>query len=406
MQTPRSTRFAARAAVVALTASVATVVAPASADPSFYTPPAQLPAGSNGDIIRHEPMQAFIGLGGLTAKAQRIMYVSRDGRNRRIAVTGAVLTPTLPWTGPGQRPIIGYAAGTQGMGDQCAPSRQLSEGLEYETPNVLPLLLDGYGVVLTDYEGLGTPGTHSYLQVAPEAHAVLDSIRAAQRLPAANLPDNGPVGIAGFSQGGGAAAAAMERQPTYAGELKLKGGYAGGVPADLGALLAKLDGGWASGLGGGYFIKGLDDFYPELHVQDLLNDAGRQVAEQTNDECVPETGLRHRFLRHETLTKDGRSLAENLAEQPYKAVMDQQLLGNRKPTAPVLVMQSPTDELVPYEPARQMARNWCKQGANVLFLNLLAPEHGLALLEGATRVRPWFRDRFTGEPQAGNCGGI
>ncbi|MPY98097.1 MAG: lipase [Actinophytocola sp.] len=339
-------------------------------------------------------MLAFIGLGGLTAKAQWIMYLSRDGRNRRGAVTGAVLAPTLPWAAPGQRPIIGYAAGTQGMGDQCAPSRQLSEGLEYETPKVLPLLLDGYGVVLTDYEGLGTPGTHSYLQRAPQAHAVLDSIRPAQRLPAANLPDNGPVCITRFSQGGGAAAAAAELQPTYAGELKLKGGYAGGAPADLVALLAKANGRWASGLAGGYFIKGLDDFYPRLQVQDLLNDAGRQVAEQTNDECVPETAVRHRFLRHETLTKDGRSLAEHLAEQPYKAVMDQQVVGNRKPTAPVLVMQSPNDELVPYQPARQMARKWCDQGANVLFQDLLAPEHGLALREGATRVRPWFRDQL------------
>jgi pimeloyl-ACP methyl ester carboxylesterase len=285
----------------------------------------------------------------------------------------------------------------------CAPSRQLSEGLDYETPNILQLLLRGYGVVLTDYEGLGTPGAHSYLDRAAEAHAVLDSIRAAQRLPAANLPHNGPVGIFGFSQGGGAAAAAAELQPTYAPELDLAGTYAGGVPAELVALSTKLDGTWGVGLVG-YLLYGLDAFHPELHVLDLLNDRGRQIVAETATQCVVETAARYALLRTATLTRDGRSLAAHLAEQPYRSVMDDLKIGLRKPTAPVLVMNSPYEELVPYGPARDMARSWCTQGASVRLQQLVTPDHGLALLEGAPRATLWMRDRFAGKPAVSNCG--
>jgi hypothetical protein len=51
--------------------------------------------------------------------------------------------------------------------------------------------------VLTDDEGLGTPGVHTYVNRKAEGYAVLGAIRAARGLPEAGLPDDGPVAIAG-----------------------------------------------------------------------------------------------------------------------------------------------------------------------------------------------------------------
>lgn len=170
----------------------------------FYTPPAQLPA-RNGAIIKNQRSRFYLDPLELTqanASVQRIMYKSTDARGRAMAVTGTVLTPTSAWSGPDKRPLISYAVGTQGLADKCAPSRQLAAGSEYEGAFLQGLLLRGYGVVITDYEGLGTPGVHTYVVRASEAHAVLDAARAAQRLDAAHLPDSGPVGISGYSQGG------------------------------------------------------------------------------------------------------------------------------------------------------------------------------------------------------------
>ena len=101
------------------------------------------------------------------------------------------------------------------------------------TATVFPMLAAGVAVVFTDYIGLGTlDRVHSYVNRVDEGHAVLDAARAAQQLavigvPRVDVPDDGPVGIYGYSQGGGASAAAVELQPSYASELKLKGAAVG-----------------------------------------------------------------------------------------------------------------------------------------------------------------------------------
>ena len=38
---------------------------------------------------------------------------------------------TTPWPGQGPRPLIVYGPGTQGQGDQCAPSRQFNQGIHW-----------------------------------------------------------------------------------------------------------------------------------------------------------------------------------------------------------------------------------------------------------------------------------
>ena len=47
------------------------------------------------------------------------------------------------------------------MADRCAPSRQFSEGIEYEAIGIEGLLARGYAVAVPDYEGLGTAGIHT-----------------------------------------------------------------------------------------------------------------------------------------------------------------------------------------------------------------------------------------------------
>jgi len=355
-------------------------------------------------LLRHQAIYPALDVAGVLASAQRIMYLSRDARGGRMAVSGTVLTPTAPWPGPGSRPLIGYAVGTQGMADQCAPSRQLAEDApEYELPNLALLLLRGYSVTITDYQGLGTPGVHTYLNTIAEAHAVLDSIRAARRLPQAGLSPRGPAGIMGYSQGGGAAAAAAELQPSYAPGLRLAGVYAGGVPANPITLMRKLDGGLAAGLEPD-FLTGLKRAYPWLPVYRILNDRGRRVATRTAGECMDETLAEDALMRTSTLTRDGRSIADHLARPPFRKVMRSLTLGRRKPMAPVLVLQSPLDELVPSRGAVLMARGWCRLGANARFEPLIAPEHAAGIFEGAIRAIAWMAARFSGKPANSNCG--
>ncbi|WP_236790524.1 lipase family protein [Amycolatopsis sp. GM8] len=390
--------------VIGLISLIAAATPAGAAD--FYTPPSPLPGGSAGDIIRHQASTFFLDpvkLLPAPAKVQRIMYRSTDTHGDAIAVTGTVLTPTAPWTGPGVRPLISYAAGTQGLGDQCAPSKALAAGQEYEGPFLSGLLARGYGVVITDYEGLGTPGVHTYVNRKAEGYAVLDAIRAAQRLPEAGLPSDGPVAIAGYSQGGGASAAAAELQPAYAPELKLKGAYAGAPPADLAAVAQNLDGHYAVGFLL-FAVASMNYAYPELNITSVLNAKGKALEAQVENECTGDAILDHAFTRTADLTTDGRPITAYLGEEPFASVVAEQQIGRTAPAAPVLVAHSALDDIVPFPQGRTMARDWCAEGATVQFDTLAAPTHVGGALAAYPDAFAWLDARLHGAPAPDNCG--
>lgn len=392
--------------VIGLAAGVTASSAAPPEESSFYQPPTPLPAGQPGDVIRHEHTTFYLDPLKVTrapAEAHRIMYRSTDTHGEPTAVTGTVLTPKAPWRGEGPRPVIGYAVGTQGQGDQCAPSKLMAAGQEYEGLFLQGLLARGYGVVVTDYEGLGTPGVHTYTNRASQGHAVLDAIRAAQRLDVADLPDDGPVATSGYSQGGGASAAAAELQADYAPELDFRGSYAGAVPADLGAVAKFLDGSLYFGFVG-YAINSMEAAYPRLNTDEILNERGERALEEIEEQCLAETIGRYAFTRSETLTEDGRPIGTYLDDQPYASLLADNLIGQQAPDAPVFVAHSPLDDIVPYEQGRRMARAWCEQGATVRFSSYPTPTHLATYPAAFPEAFGYLESLFTARPTPSNCG--
>ncbi len=134
-----------------------------------------------------------------TAEAHRYAYTTRDQHGRMALSTAAVFLPQGPPPRGGWK-TIAFAHGTVGLGDDCTPSALpwYEEGAAY-----LGGWLDaGYALVITDYQGLGTPGLHSYLNGAVEAASVVNSVRAAHELDVALAPE---WLVMGHSQGGQAA---------------------------------------------------------------------------------------------------------------------------------------------------------------------------------------------------------
>ncbi|TLW93232.1 lipase [Saccharomonospora piscinae] len=374
----------------------------------FYTPPSPLPEGRPGDVIRSEPSEFFLDPVKLirpAADVYRVMYRSTDTHGEPMAVTGTVLVPHAEWRGDGDRPLVSYAPGTQGVGDHCAPSKLLRLGLEYEGPFLSGLLALGYAVVITDYEGLGTPGMHTYVNRASEGHAVLDAARAALRLPEAGLSPETPVGLAGYSQGGGASAAAAELRGEYAPELDVKGAYAGAPPADLAEVAPALDGHYAAGFLA-FSLLSIEAAYPQVDLDDVLNDEGRQVLDEASDDCTADAILHHAFQRTDELTLDGRPLAEYLNEEPYASVVAEQLIGERTPDVPVFILHSRLDDIVPYAQGRQLAVDWCEQGATLTFRTSYVPSHIGGMLRAYPEAVAWLAARFDGDPAASNCGRV
>ncbi|KZO58669.1 lipase [Dietzia maris] len=399
---------------------------------AFYTPPAELPA-EPGAVIRTEPMTitpSFPDLangGALLADAQRIMYRSTGAAGSPIAVTGAYLHPKAPWTGPGPRPLAVVTPGTQGQGDQCAPSKSMEVGLGVQTAppsaaagyaviDALTMVQEGFAVVVTDYEGLGTPGHHPYVNRDSQGRSALDAARAALRLPGTDLAPDSKTVVSGYSQGGGAAAAAGEMQPTYAPDVNLVGIAAGAPPSDMIGTLERVDGGLLTGAVG-YAINGILQVHPELRdaFDRQLNDAGKRMLEVTAGQCVAETGFAYGLRRTTEFTRDGRSLADAARSEPeIMRVLDGYNLGDGAPAVPSLVLIGRNDDVVPHDTAVDLVRDWCAQGTTVELriaeVPALAPglviDHAIPMLsERATNAR-YLMDRVHDHPAPNSCGTV
>lgn len=173
----------------------------------------------DGDVLQVEPTTVLVPStavlnGGLDA--WRVLYKSVGARGRSIAVNAVVMSPHATWADPGSRPLVSFAVGTRGLADRCAPSHSLAHGTDSDAPASGALLDRGWAVVVTDYEGIGTPDAPPYLNRLSQGHAVLDAARTAQRVGALGLDPRGPVGLYGYSQGGVGSAAAAELATVYA----------------------------------------------------------------------------------------------------------------------------------------------------------------------------------------------
>lgn len=366
----------------------------------FYDPPSPLPDGAPGDLIKAEPMavRPLPGVPLPLVDAWRIMYLSTDANDEPIAITGTLMMPKTPWL-VGRRPLVSYAVGGHGMGEQCTPSIQFNEGTQFETSVIGAYLLQGWAVVLTDYQ---RRPEHTFVNSKMAGHAVLDAARAAPQISGARLTTQNPVGISGFSQGGNAAAAAAERQPGYAPELNLKGVAAGGVPADLQRIANAVDGGFLAGVIP-MAVASLQTAYPELTL-DGLNDQGREAVEWVKGQCIPATTTRYAFSSTTSWTEGGKTLDEFLAAHPdWKARVDEQRIGRLAPTAPVLTYVGLLDPWTPHDVTRQLAADWCAQGSNVRFTTYPIAEHFGGLGEAIPQVLTWLHARFRNQPATHNC---
>ncbi len=367
----------------------------------FYRPPGHL-SGKPGELIRSRPSKAYtdpVRLVPVPAKTWQVLYRSTSGTGEANAVSGTVLVPETGWSGPGPRPIVSYTVGTHGLGDQCAPSYQLATGTEQELGLISMALARGWAVAVTDYEGLGTPGDHTYVVQRSEGRAALDVVRAAIELPAAGLAKDAPVAIWGYSQGGGAAGSAAEQADGYAPELHAVGVAAGGVPADLLAVARNLDGSPSFGLLGAAAV-GLNAGYPGLRIEkDILNERGRRLFDQLRHECVGEITARNPGHRLSEFT----TLADPLAYKPLLERLRENRIGSKAPDMPVLLYHAQLDELIPLAVGRGLFDEYCGRGVRVRFDVIPAAEHVTGAALGGPGAVGWLADRFAGRTAPDAC---
>lgn len=344
-----------------------------------------------GDVVTARAISAP---GFFYANTWIITYRSTSATGAPITVSGTVIVPR---GATASTPVVAYAPGTHGLGDTCAPSRHLEAGDETEGLLIHQYATRGYAVAVTDYEGIGTPGEHTYMAGRAEANATLDAVRAALRLPGTGLSASTKVAVVGYSQGGHAAGWAAQVAPTYAPQLNIVAYAVGAPPADLRVVADHNDGGDNAGLvlAAGY---GMDVTYPELDITPYLNDAGRAAINDIKDDCTDELQTKY----------SGKSMADYttedvLARPEWGARVDQQKLGGTTPRAPVLLYHSNGDEILPVRVSVALRSAWCAGGGNVTFRQTNTGGHFATAALMSPSVTSWVADRLSGSPATGNC---
>ncbi len=191
---------------------------------TFYTWPDGIPK-TPGRMLRSETLEPGVGLIG-AGRQIRLLYSSTNGVDDKspTVVSAAYFEPkgeppTNGW------PVLAWAHGTTGLADICAPSVQAR--LMFEITYLNTWLGQGFAIVATDYQGLGTPGPHPYMQGRPAAYSVLDSVRAVLH-DQPHLANR--IVIAGFSQGAHAAFSTGGYAPIYATDLNIRAVIGIGIP--------------------------------------------------------------------------------------------------------------------------------------------------------------------------------
>jgi hypothetical protein len=395
LPSPADDELAASASpTITPTAAMRTMDPQASMPPGppgdVYDVPDPLPLAPPGTPIWAERVAAPDG-----ALAWRVLYHSRSVRDEDIAVSGLVVVPDRA-PPPGGFPVVGYAHGTTGLADSCAPSRRAEVIEGAPAANVrgdlpLPPFWDaGYVVAATDYEGLGTPGPHPYLVGGSEGRSVLDSIRVARALPEAHAGE--PAIVVGISQGGHAALFTGELADAYAPDAGLRGVVALAPGAEL-VQAAALVTGDPSVVGFGVAIGyGFAAARPDLRLDEVLTPRALAAIDVMETGCIDDILETYAGPAAETLRLD------RLMQPPWPALLDENTPGRVPSPVPIFVGQGEGDPLVIPELTDALVARLCAVGDTVTYRRYPGESHSGVVEASQDDVLEWIAELVAGRP--------
>jgi acetyl esterase/lipase len=379
-------------AVLALAAALGCAGAPRKPD-AFYSPPAPIPAGKPGDLLRVDP--AADGPEG--ARSYRILHRSTGMKGEPVAVSALLVVPEAP-APQGGRGVVAWAHPTTGVVPDCAPSLQPS--WRKTIPGLDLMVKAGWVVVATDYPGLGSPGVHPYLVGASEARAVVDSVRAARNVKEAAA--GGRFAVWGHSQGGHAALFTGQLARDLAPELTLVGVAAAAPATDLARLL-ELDLG--SKLGNVLAAEALWSWsrvYGASLSGVLVPDAIPVVDEVAAD-CI-RSGSEGVVAFYDAVPlRDGFLSVNITGTEPWATIIRENSAGAAPMGAPVFISQGTIDDVVRPAITALYAGGVCARGTAVRYLSLPDESHFFVAFRSADEAVAWMADRFAGRPAPDDC---
>ena len=369
---------------------------------AFYDIPDPLPAGEAGSVLRARALDGTMALPS-AARNTLVMYQSRDPSGAPVAVTGTVSVPkgVPPATG---WPVITWTHGTTGLAAVCGPSRDTDTGPEHGYIEVIRGLLDqfvaqGYAVVATDYQGLGTGGFHPFLQGQPNGWNVLDMLRAARSLE----PEIGTrYAVMGHSQGGHADLFTAAEGPGDLEGFDLVGNIAMAPGSQIASRLDLVRSSDKVELSVPYVTYVLISYattHPEIALDRILSAEAISALPQLYDQCMTHALTEGHWAS--AIAKDQFLAQPDLTA--FLGVASQNEPGALKIAVPTLILQGDKDVTVFPSATDALAQQLCAGGNDLEYRVVPGADHDGAMSEGAPVALAWMADRFAGKASSSNC---
>lgn len=304
-----------------------------------------------------------------------ITYRSRGIQSEPIVASGFILLPKGKAPKEGW-PILAWAHGTTGVADTCAPSSDYVGGPVHIYQQIAAKALNawlarGYAVVAPDYQGLGTPSGHPYMNAQSQLHTVVDAVRTIHHLKPYKFNKNWYV--MGHSQGGAASLAVAAYGQKDALELNLRGAIAlapGGYQyegiAEYVATHSQIDTSVAA-----FFpivLLGAEAADPSLVPANLVSPEMGEILNQARSRCLSE-------LQSDLKQAPKTVFKPNVNLTPLTNYLKKQSIENMIPTVPVMVVQGEKDQLVDSRGTYAYYQQICKMGKPIAFYPLKEGDH-------------------------------
>ncbi len=364
----------------------------------FYAAPDALP-DNPGVLIRHETLEGASELAS-AGENIRLLYTSTDGLDgtTRNTVSGALYLPEGE-APEGGWPVLVWSHGTVGIGDVCAPSYA---GRGARDPLYLnPWLDKGYAIAASDYQGLGTPGTHPYMDARSMAFSNLDLVRA---LKASDFPLSAKVILSGQSQGATGALSTASFRPNYAPEVELAGVIATGIPHFSPPIIWELaansdrDAVSSSVPLSLYMLTFAEMLDPDFTLSSVISEKAKPIVDQINDTCV--------FDFVEVAQKAGLSNANTFSsrmEIPAMKVFSRAGLYEYNFDTPVFTGSGTADKITPFFMQQAFLEEACEAGITLVAKTYDGANHNQGLLQSGDDARNFAQRILTGETVESTC---
>ncbi|MGU3500201.1 alpha/beta hydrolase [Mycobacterium sp. C31M] len=334
---------------------------------------------------------------GSAMNAARVVYRSTDGdTGQPTEVSGSVFTPQGSPPAGGW-PVVAFGHGTVGIDEPCAPS--LSATLLGMTEWVVKLTDLGFAVAFADFQGLGAPGVHPYLDSRTAAVNMIDSVRALQH----TYPDVSDRWAAlGGSQGGGAVWAVGEQAGTYAPELLPRGVLALAPVADVAGLVDKAVNATLTNEQGAALVLIIESL-ARLHPDVNRDDYRHGIAAERWDTLIACSGaaVHDREDIIEKLQPGDLAPTTPEAADRLRGYLRAWALPQQPLAAPMSVVYGGEDEYIDPDWTTNAIAGACAMGGTVVWD--FQPDKGHGDLDVAAQLG-WLTERLQGLPATSECG--